>query len=233
MSVRRVPPLATWLLERAVVASCKETLVGDLSEQFRQGRSTAWYWRQTLRAIVVCAVDDVQRQTGLAVLAVGLSYILLVAAGYAASAIHDASGIPVWNWTVNHGFDGMRVWWFGGSGARYQPTNPMLVVQACVPVLVGWAIARLFGSRAPATVLCCAAFWTCVVSTSMLRWLTLDGTPVPIVALHPWSGAAAIKFIPMVNTGRFFALMNFLLVPFSIFLGGMLGRAPTAPLEHS
>lgn len=233
MSVRRVPPLATWLLERAVVASCKEALAGDLSERFRQGRSAAWYWRQTLRAILVCAVDGVRRQTGLAVLAVGLSYVLLVAAGYAASAIHDASGIAVWNWTINHGFDGMRVWWFGGSGARYQPTNPMLVVQACIPVLVGWAVARLFGARAPAMVLCCAAFWTCVVSATMLYRLAQGGTPVPIVALHPWSGAAAIKFIPMVNAGRFFALVNFLLIPFGIFLGGMLGNAPAAPIEHS
>src|ERR1700722_4243150 len=44
------PPLATWLLHRF---SGSESLTGDLIEQYRNGRSLAWYWRQMLTVIVL------------------------------------------------------------------------------------------------------------------------------------------------------------------------------------
>lgn len=45
------PRLATILLEHFGPESNKEALAGDLLESFRQGRSSAWYWRQVLSAI--------------------------------------------------------------------------------------------------------------------------------------------------------------------------------------
>jgi hypothetical protein len=43
--------LATWLLEHLTFGSDTEAISGDLLEELRAGRSTAWYWRQVLLAI--------------------------------------------------------------------------------------------------------------------------------------------------------------------------------------
>jgi len=44
--------IATWLLERFVVEG-RKSLVGDLEEQYNEGRSRFWYWRQTMAAIAL------------------------------------------------------------------------------------------------------------------------------------------------------------------------------------
>lgn len=46
------PPLATWVLEHLTPGDRDEALAGDLLEVFRTGRSDAWYWRQTLGALL-------------------------------------------------------------------------------------------------------------------------------------------------------------------------------------
>jgi hypothetical protein len=51
MRSSKAPALATWLLEHVVPGDRSEALAGDLLEQFGQGRSVAWYWRQVLVAI--------------------------------------------------------------------------------------------------------------------------------------------------------------------------------------
>jgi hypothetical protein len=45
--------LATWMLDHLALGARNESLSGDLLEELHSGRSTAWYWRQTLSAIVV------------------------------------------------------------------------------------------------------------------------------------------------------------------------------------
>ncbi len=46
MNSRAAPRAATWLLERLGGGSRFEALIGDLIEQFEEGRSRLWYWRQ-------------------------------------------------------------------------------------------------------------------------------------------------------------------------------------------
>jgi hypothetical protein len=53
MRSSRPPALATWLVEHLSRGGKNEALAGDLLEQFSQGRSVAWYWRQALIAIAL------------------------------------------------------------------------------------------------------------------------------------------------------------------------------------
>ena len=67
MSPRKPPRLATWLLNRFGVAHQNPPLVGDLLEEFRAGRSAAWYWRQTLIVILTGFARNARRFRGLLV----------------------------------------------------------------------------------------------------------------------------------------------------------------------
>jgi hypothetical protein len=50
----RIPPrMATWLLKHLGPDYRNESLAGDLFEEFQQGRTRAWYWRQTAAAILI------------------------------------------------------------------------------------------------------------------------------------------------------------------------------------
>lgn len=46
------PAMATWMLKHLVFGGRNEALEGDLLEEFQRRRSTSWYWRQVLRAIL-------------------------------------------------------------------------------------------------------------------------------------------------------------------------------------
>jgi len=47
------PRLARWLLERFGTASRLHSLVGDLAEEYANGRSGAWYWQQALGTVAL------------------------------------------------------------------------------------------------------------------------------------------------------------------------------------
>src|ERR1700733_3271503 len=51
MSPQKPPRLAIWLLNRSGFARQNPPLAGDLLEEFRNGRSAAWYLRQTIAVI--------------------------------------------------------------------------------------------------------------------------------------------------------------------------------------
>ena len=51
MSASHPPRVAHWLLSRWATGPRRQSLVGDLLEQHQRGRSSAWYWRQTVSAI--------------------------------------------------------------------------------------------------------------------------------------------------------------------------------------
>ena len=52
MSPAQPPRLASWLLRCFVAGPQRQSLIGDLDEQFARGRSSLWYWRQVATAIL-------------------------------------------------------------------------------------------------------------------------------------------------------------------------------------
>jgi hypothetical protein len=52
--IERVPPaLPSWLLEHWGSPYHGESLAGDLIEQYQEGRSCGWYWKQVIAAILI------------------------------------------------------------------------------------------------------------------------------------------------------------------------------------
>lgn len=76
MSDQQPPALATWVAQRLMSSPRRESLLGDLIEQYRQGRSSVWYWRQVCAAIVVGAVHDLAAHKLLALRALAIGWSL-------------------------------------------------------------------------------------------------------------------------------------------------------------
>jgi hypothetical protein len=72
MMKRSPPAVATWLLAHFASDYQRDALVGDLIEQYQQGGSRFWYWKQVVAALVVAGAK-VLRPT----LAVSVARILL------------------------------------------------------------------------------------------------------------------------------------------------------------
>jgi hypothetical protein len=76
MREQQPPWVATWLAQRLVSGPRRESLLGDLIEQYRQGRSGIWYWRQVLAAILVGTVHDLAAHKMLALRALMVGWTL-------------------------------------------------------------------------------------------------------------------------------------------------------------
>lgn len=55
MTMREPPRLAAWLLQRFVAGARSEPLLGDLFEEYQTGRTSGWYWRETILALLAFA----------------------------------------------------------------------------------------------------------------------------------------------------------------------------------
>jgi hypothetical protein len=71
---RRPPGLAVWLLDHLGYTRQNAALAGDMLEEFRNGRSAGWYWRQTLAVIATGPSRHV---------VAAATYLLVVSVGYA------------------------------------------------------------------------------------------------------------------------------------------------------
>jgi hypothetical protein len=153
------PVMATKLLARLVSGPYREALAGDLVEQYRQGRSGTWYWRQVLFGILAGVAKDI-----------GNHKLLAARSAVIGLAIYLLSSFPV-NWLVywlsTHGFLAR------GSGLRIPEALSLLVYLACG--LTGWIAYRMHRAHPFTTV--------CIYSVSVLLFesvhisfgLLLDG----------------------------------------------------------
>jgi hypothetical protein len=76
MNASQPPRLATWLLQRWGSGPKREFLVGDLLEQYQRGRSSAWYWRQTMTTILIGGSGDLRDHPWLGVRAIVMGWVI-------------------------------------------------------------------------------------------------------------------------------------------------------------
>jgi hypothetical protein len=85
--MRQPPRFATWLLNRLDCGNNVESLLGDIIESYRQGRSDAWYWRQVLRAVLMSAYHHIRSHKLLALRAIVVGYVVSASLMYSTGAL--------------------------------------------------------------------------------------------------------------------------------------------------
>jgi hypothetical protein len=187
MMARRPPRLADRLLRRLASGPKQQSLIGDLHEQYQSGRTTAWYWRQTVRAIAVSTVWDIRQHPLLAIRAVVLTYVFLVP----------------WVFFTGYMYGTTKLWMGDQIFSKITPVPlavvledawnlyaaPLLIAWCLGWGLVGWLIASLQPqSRAGMTFVafCATLPWAVQYSRSLIWTVAYISLPmyltVPMIA---------------------------------------------------
>jgi hypothetical protein len=182
MMATRPPRLATWLLERFVSGPRRESLVGDLHEQYLQGHSTAWYWRQVVTAIVVSAARDISAHKRIALRAVGIGWLAYALLSFPVHWLTEILSLRIQDWIVTSGH--YSFW----PVFLTMPLSATLF--GCIAgAAMGWIVARLHPTHAVTMVCLFGAsvllfefgFTALMLSTLMLS--TQRHAPMPEAAL--------------------------------------------------
>lgn len=135
----QAPRVATWLADRFLTSRTRESLIGDLMEQYREGRSASWYRGQVLRAIGASTVEELAAHKHLALRALGIGLALyflfsvpvasvsVAAAGWLGNAGVSCEPAAFWCQFLSNQFSAELLVYFacavgGLSGARSQRT---------------------------------------------------------------------------------------------------------------
>lgn len=155
MSRAQRPRLASWLLRRFAVGPQRESLIGDLDEQLVRGRSSLWYWRQVVSAILLGVGQDLREHWRLAIGSTMLTWVFVIVWVESTLALYlwvGEMGVNVWVedsvlFYFWHPFSGglCLVWCLGSAAngwliARW--SRPAMVVAAALaqlPLALWWS----------------------------------------------------------------------------------------------
>jgi hypothetical protein len=211
--MRQPPALANWLLARFGLV--QDALVGDLYQEWSAGRSTVWFWHQTLAAIGWGAVREVRRRPGRTCSALLIGLLFVGAVFVAGDTIANGLARLVWGWRrqdayVTHHWGpfyvGAVLVAFGGFSAS------------------AWLVARLH-RRNPAMLLVYVAVTFVLLLTAgiVMDVLVRRGDPIPLP--HP-------LFFAIFTTLPFFWHSGVMLVPLAMLLCGVTAlRATSSDLQ--
>lgn len=146
------PAVATWVLEHAEV---DEALTGDLAEEYRKGRSTLWYWRQSLLATFVLSGSTILAHKWLALRAILTGWLAW------ATITLVRRQIPGWIETVDP------------AAAMMWSASTVWVIRYTTWVAVGWIIGRLHRPYHAAMVMAYVGF-TLMMSMPAVSRLAVD-----------------------------------------------------------
>jgi hypothetical protein len=191
------PIVATWLLVHLRSDKENESLIGDLLEDYGRGRSTAWYWRQVLAAIVVSSCGEVRAH--------GLIAIKAMVTGWAAQFMFQfvewglLSRFHLWI-PLYH-----KLPLYFGYGIAASLT--WLLLWTPIWIGSGWFVGGLYRSHFASMLL--------VFSTSVLVWKLLK---LPRTIQLLFDGAGDSRYLPQLVV----EVMNLILPSVYIVLGGFL-----------
>ena len=175
----QAPRVATWLAERFLTSPRRESLIGDLVEQYREGRSAAWYWGQVLRAIVVSIREELAAHKVLALraVAVGMVTTYLLQIGPVPWV-----GVRAEDWVirtvVNCDATGGGFWC---QTLVNQFSFELVLYAACA--LTGWIVARLHRPHGVAAL--------CVFIVAFLLW---EFVTMALFSQHPPPDEMSVSF---------------------------------------
>ena len=159
MTSNQPPRLAELLVK---LASENEHLVGDLQEEFRAGRSRAWYWRQTASVLATNVIRPIDLYEFVAVQGMFMQVVMLALISVCAVFSVKLIAVVVLD-------DAIFTALVGGNGLR---EIVRLVLSFVVAIPIGVAIAHVHRHSRRATVL---AFSTIVPVWALANLYLLDG----------------------------------------------------------
>jgi hypothetical protein len=158
MNTSKPPFLAAWLLDRFGADPQIESIAGDLLEQYRLGRSSFWYWREVIRAIIVGIWSGFRNDKLSVMRALVIGWIVLYA------------GMALWEGPIDL-FS--RIFPQADSGPWLLP---FLLINGPWCALTGWTVAQCApASRIPAVLAFAVSFLSFVVllNIEQIRRLSL------------------------------------------------------------
>ena|SRR5580765_2393914 len=185
-AMKQPPVFAGRILTRLVPSQNHTVLLGDLSEEYRRGRTTTWYWLQILAAVVVGTWKDIRTHKGLALRAavVGISSTLvLIRVALAVGDVATGAGF-MWGTT----WIGLPRYWHYPYDASwsYRAFNELEWILTAMAS--GWIVVRSHRRHGVTMIL---AFLAGLVA---LRIANLAMVPGPIVNFRWWAFAQSWSF---------------------------------------
>jgi len=131
MTVNHPPKFAAWLLQHLGCSDDNDAVLGDLAERYQEGKASAWYWKQTLTAIVVSTFEDIRARKAQALRAVLGGCLVHISIEFLTTPYYPL--VPYWV--------PLR-WW--GTGFE---TIAGSAIALLLGIAVGWTIVRLYQGR--------------------------------------------------------------------------------------
>jgi hypothetical protein len=200
----QAPRVATWLAERFLTSPRRDSLIGDLVEQYREGRSATWYWGQVFRAIVVSITEELAAHKLLALraVAVGMVTTYLLQIGPVVWV-----GLRAEDWVirtvVNCQATGGGFWC---QTLVNQFSFELVLYVACA--LTGWIVARLHRPHGVAAL--------CVFIVAFLLW---ECVMMALFSQHPPPDEMSVSFTTVYVTSVIAEVGRAL----AILIGGLAG----------
>jgi hypothetical protein len=196
MMATHPPRLATWVLEHFVSGPRRESLVGDLLEQYPRRRSAVWYWRQVLAAIVGSVARDLSAHKRLAVRAVAVGWLAYAVLSVPVHWLAEMVSLQIRDWIVTSGHYAFWPVFLAGPLSA-------TVCWCLAGVTIGWMVARLHRRHAVAVV--------CLFSASVLVFECGFTALMLSLKSHPPMSPAVLLLLALMAMGT----------PMSVLIGGL------------